>query len=103
MLTKSQARTFFFVGTGLCAIAFLGLTADTFRRSPRRPTPTRSLRTWSRASTSWESSNCMGCHTLFGEGRLLRARAHQVYERRGEAFIRAQLADPEKMFPGSAR
>lgn len=103
MLTKSQARTFFLVGTGLCAVAFLGLTADTFRQLPARTHADQITPQVAHGKHVWEASNCMGCHTLFGEGAYYAPELTRVYERRGEAFIRAQLADPEKMFPGQRK
>lgn len=103
MLTKSQARTFFLVGTGLCAIAFVGLTVDTFRRIPAQTGADRITPQVVAGKNVWESKNCMGCHTIFGEGAYYAPELTRVYERRGEAFIRAQLTDPEKMFPGQRK
>ncbi len=103
MLTKSQARTFFLVGTGLCAIAFIGLTVDTFRRIPAQTRADQLTPLVVEGKHLWDSKNCMGCHTIFGEGAYYAPELTRVYERRGEAFIRAQLADPEKMFPGQRK
>ncbi len=103
MLTKSQARTFFLVGTGLCAVAFLGLTVDTFRRLPAQTHADQITPEVARGKKLWESSNCMGCHTIFGEGAYYAPELTKVYERRGEVFIQSQLRDPEKMFPGQRK
>jgi nitric oxide reductase subunit C len=45
----------------------------------------------------------MGCHTLLGEGAYYAPELTKVFERRGPAFIRAMLTDPEKMYPGQRR
>ncbi|MFN7953713.1 MAG: c-type cytochrome [bacterium] len=103
MLTKSQARAFFFVGTGLCTLAFVGLTVDTFRRMPAQTHADQITAEVARGKQLWESSNCMGCHTIFGEGAYYAPELTKVYERRGEVFIRGQLRDPEKMFPGQRK
>lgn len=48
----------------------------------------------------WDSSNCMGCHTLLGEGGYYAPELTRVFSRRGESFIRQILADPAAMYPG---
>ncbi|WP_410954841.1 c-type cytochrome, partial [Pseudomonas aeruginosa] len=56
-----------------------------------------------RGKELWEASNCMGCHTLFGEGAYYAPELTKVYERRGPEFIRAMLRDPEAMYPGQRK
>jgi nitric oxide reductase subunit C len=103
MLSKSQARTFFIVGTALCSLAFVGLTVDTFARIPEQTRQGDINALTIRGKELWESNNCMGCHTLFGEGAYYAPELTKVYERRGEAFIRRMLTDPESMYPGQRR
>ena len=45
----------------------------------------------------------MGCHTILGEGAYYAPELTKVYERRGPAFIKAMLRDPEAMYPGQRR
>jgi nitric oxide reductase subunit C len=103
MLTKSQARTFFLVGTGLCGAAFVGLTLDTFRRIPEQTHEQHITEEVAHGKALWEANNCMGCHTLFGEGAYYAPELTKVYERRGETFIRGMLTDPQAMFPGQRK
>jgi nitric oxide reductase subunit C len=103
MLSKSQARAFFVVGTGLCTAAFVGLTIDTFRRIPGQTRQNEITAETIRGKELWDSNNCMGCHTLFGEGGYYAPELTKVYERRGEPFIRRMLTDPEAMYPGQRR
>jgi nitric oxide reductase subunit C len=103
MLSKSQARAFFLVGTGLCGVVFIGLTVDTFRRIPTQTHADEITPEVKQGKDLWESSNCMGCHTLFGEGAYYAPELTKVYDRRGEAFIRAMLKDPEAMYPGARK
>jgi nitric oxide reductase subunit C len=103
MLSKSQARGFFLLGTAACAIAFVGLTIDTFGQLPERTHAEEITPAVARGKALWESSNCMGCHTLFGEGAYYAPELTKVYERRGEYFIRAMLVDPASMYPGERR
>ena len=103
MLTKSAARTFFLAGTVVCGVAFIGLTVDTFNRIPALTNAAAITPAVSRGKDLWDSSNCMGCHTLLGEGAYYAPELTQVYTRRGPDFIRAMLRDPEAMYPGQRR
>ena len=103
MLSKSQARAFFLGGTGLCSVAFIGLTVDTFSRIPQQTRSASISAEVKRGKELWESNNCMGCHTLFGEGAYYAPELTKVYERRGEQFIRGMLTDPSAMYPGERK
>lgn len=103
MLTKSAARTFFVVGTAVCSVAFIGLTVDTFQRIPALTNSAAITPAVARGKDLWDSSNCMGCHTLLGEGAYYAPELTLVYERRGPAFIAAMLRNPEAMYPGQRR
>ena len=103
MLTKSQARAFFVAGTVLCGVAFVGLTLDTFQRIPAQTREDEITEEVARGKELWERSNCMGCHTLFGEGAYYAPELTRVVERRGEPFVRAMLLSPEAMYPGERK
>lgn len=103
MLSKSAARAFFLGGTALCGIAFVALTVDTFNRIPKQTNASQITPAVARGKELWDKSNCMGCHTLLGEGAYYAPELTKVFERRGPAFIRAMLTDPEKMYPGQRR
>ncbi len=103
MLSKSAARSFFLVGTAVCSLAFVGLTVDTFGKIPARTHADAITPAVARGKALWEASNCMGCHTIFGEGAYYAPELTKVYERRGPEFIKAMLRDPEAMYPGQRR
>jgi nitric oxide reductase subunit C len=103
MLSKSQARAFFLVGTAACAVAFVALTVDTFGQLPARTNAAAITPEVARGKQLWDENNCMGCHTLFGEGAYYAPELTRVYERRGEYFIRAMLVDPAAMYPGERK
>ncbi len=103
MLSKKGARTFFVLGTGVCFAAFGLLTVDTLAQIPEQTNQERMTPAVVRGKHLWDTSNCMGCHTLLGEGAYYAPELTKVYERRGEAFIRAMLTDPEAMYPGRRR
>lgn len=103
MLSKSAARAFFLGGTLLCSVAFVGLTVDSFARIPAQTNASAITPAVARGKDLWEASNCMGCHTLLGEGGYYAPELTRVIERRGPEFIRAMLRDPEKMYPGQRK
>lgn len=103
MLSKSQARAFFLGGTGLFAIAFVALTIDSMRQLPAQTRAQNITPAVKRGKHVWESNNCMGCHTLFGEGAYYAPELTKVVERRGKDWMRVFLRDPQAMFPGQRK
>jgi len=103
MLSKSQARAFFVIGTGLTTAVFVALTVDTFRRIPEQTNQAGLTEQVARGKQLWDENNCMGCHTLLGEGAYYAPELTRVHTRRGPEFIRAMLRDPEGMYPGQRR
>ncbi len=103
MLSKSGARTFFLLGTALCFGAFVLLTFDTLSRIPLQTNQAEMTESVIRGKHLWDKSNCMGCHTLLGEGAYYAPELTKVYDRRGPTFIEAMLRDPEAMYPGQRR
>lgn len=103
MLSKSQARNFFLIGTALCSIAFIGLTVDSFQRIPQQTRQQNLSPEAIRGKHLFDRNNCMGCHTILGEGAYYAPELTKVFERRGEVFIKAMLKNPEAMYPGARK
>lgn len=103
MLSKSQARLFFLVFTGGFSAVFLGLTVDTIHSVPERSHEDELTAEAIRGKDLWDHNNCMGCHTLLGEGAYYAPELTKVYERRGAAWIDLFLQDPARMFPGQRK
>lgn len=103
MLSKSAARRFFLGGTALCFGAFALLTLDTLAQIPTQTNAHALTESAIRGKHLWDTSNCMGCHTILGEGAYYAPELTKAYERRGPAFIAAMLRDPESMYPGRRR
>lgn len=103
MLTKSQAKAFFIIGTALFSLIFVGLTVDTFQRIPSQTNSEGLTPEVVRGKHLFDKSNCMGCHTIMGEGAYYAPELTKVFDRRGEAFITAMLKDPESMYPGQRK
>jgi len=103
MLSKSQARAFFLGGTGIFAAAFLALCYDSMQQMPKMTNQDQIDDAVRGGKRIWEDNNCMGCHTLFGEGAYYAPELTKVVERRGKPWIRIFLKDPEAMFPGERK
>lgn len=103
MLSKSQARTFFIGGTAFFAIIFLALTIDSMTKVPALSHEKNMTPSVVRGKQIWDDNNCMGCHTLLGEGAYYAPELTKVYERRGETWMRLFLKDPQAMFPGQRK
>lgn len=100
MLSKSQARMFFLTMTGGFSAVFLWLTVDTLQQVPARSNESEMTEQVVRGKMTWEQNNCMGCHTILGEGAYYAPELTDVVERRGAGWIKQFLKDPEAMFPG---
>jgi nitric oxide reductase subunit C len=100
MLTKSAAKAFFLGGTALCSIAFVLLTMDTLAQMPDRSNQDQMSESVVRGHHIWNQNNCMGCHTIMGEGAYYAPEMTRVMERRSHEWIAEFLKDPERMYPG---
>ena len=100
MLSKSAARLFFILGTVFFSLVFLGLTVDTLRQVPERSNAEAMTDAVKRGHDLWTDNNCMGCHTILGEGAYYAPELTKVIDRRGKPWIRAFIKDPQAMFPG---
>jgi len=105
--TKEMARNIFYGGTAFFFLLFLALTFDTSQALPERDRrevleselgPTIAL-----GKQLWEENNCIGCHTLLGEGAYFAPELGNVYQRFGEnkdgiiGFIKSR---PKEGIPG---
>lgn len=102
MLSKSQARWFFLTGTILSALIFISLTVDSIQHVYSKPTAALTEDVI-RGKKIWEKNNCMGCHTLLGEGAYYAPELTKSVERRGPDWIRLFLKDPQAMYPGQRK
>jgi nitric oxide reductase subunit C len=100
MLSKNQARTFFFAGTIISFLIFLGLTWHTLANEVPKQTKAENLtESVIRGKQIFDKNNCMGCHTIFGEGAYYGPELTQAYTRKGEEYIKAVLKSKEPWQP----
>ena len=91
MLSKKQARAFFLGGTVVTFLIFIGLTVYSLSEAQDQSHPENMTEAVVRGKKIWEQNNCMGCHTIMGEGGYYAPELTKVVERRGEAYIKAAL------------
>lgn len=100
MLSKSQAKMFFLSMTAGFSVVFLWLTVDSISQVPARSHEDQLTPAAVRGKVLWENNNCMGCHTIFGEGAYYAPELTKVVERRGPAWIKMFIKNPSAMYPG---
>lgn len=100
MLSKNQARAFFLGGTIVSFVIFLGLSWDTL--SKQVPAQTNSANLTPDVVSGkkiWDKNNCMGCHTILGEGAYYAPELTRVIDRRGPEFVKAVLTSKAPWAP----
>lgn len=103
MLSKSQARAFFLGGTLVTFLIFIGLTIYSFMPSNDQTNYNKITKDVVRGKQIWESNNCMGCHTILGEGGYYAPELTKVIDRRGEGYIKAVLMSPIPWSPNGRK
>ncbi len=98
--TKEMARNIFYGGAAFFFLLFIALTFDTQGVLPERDhreniTPQVAL-----GKKVWEDNDCIGCHTLLGEGAYYAPELGNVYARRGPDFIKAWIKAMPTNAPG---
>ena len=91
IFTKSMARNIFYGGTVFFFLLFLALTFDTERELPNRDNRAAITPEVAAGKHIWETRNCIGCHTLLGEGAYFAPELGNVYARRGPDFIKTWM------------
>jgi len=76
------------------------LTVDTMSQVPARSHAELMDESVKLGHDIWNDNNCMGCHTLLGEGAYYAPELTKVYSRRGPEWIKAFIKDPQAMYPG---
>jgi nitric oxide reductase subunit C len=102
--TKSMARNIFFGGSTFFFLLLVALTFDTMQVLPKRDHRENITPAVERGKMVWEKNNCIGCHTLLGEGAYYAPELGNVYKRRGGEFIKAWIQSrPAEGTPGPRR
>jgi len=83
--TKAMARNIFYGGSVFFILVFLALTFDTTTALPKRDNRAAINETVTLGKKVWEDNNCIGCHTLLGEGAYFAPELGNVYIRFGNS------------------
>jgi Cytochrome c. len=81
--TKGMARNIYFGGSVFFFLIFLALTYHTEQTFPARSNVDQLSESVVRGKGVWERNNCVGCHTLLGEGAYFAPELGNVFKRRG--------------------
>ncbi len=101
--TKSMARNIFYGGSAFFFLLFLALSFDTVGGLPERDHRENINPQVVLGKKVWEDNNCIGCHTLMGEGAYFAPELGNVYNRFGnskEAIIGFIKSRPVDGIPG---
>lgn len=103
MLSKQQAKYFFLGGTLVTFLAFIGLTIYSLSGTQDQTNHENITEEVIRGKELWESNNCMGCHTILGEGAYYAPELTKVLDRKGEAYVRVVLMNPVPWAPNGRK
>ena len=98
--TSQTARNIFYGGTAFFVLLFIALLTDSTRQIPQRSNQAALTPAVERGKLVWETRNCIGCHTLLGEGAYFAPELGNVYQRRGADFIKAWIQAQPTGAPG---
>ncbi len=97
--TKGMARNIYYGGGFFFFLLLLGLTFDTMLELPQRDHRENITESVARGKHVWENNNCIGCHSLMGEGAYFAPELGNVFDRRGDGnetafkgFLQAWMA-----------
>jgi nitric oxide reductase subunit C len=101
--TKSMARNIFYGGALFFFLLFVALTFDTTQALPKRDNRAAITPEVALGKRIWEEHDCIGCHTLLGEGAYFAPELGNVYTRFGnskEAIMAFIKSRPVQGIPG---
>ena len=82
-ITKSMAKNIYYGGGMFALLIFMGLTFDTVQQIPERSNEVKMTESVVLGKKLWEDNNCVGCHTIIGEGAYYAPELMNVFNRRG--------------------
>ena len=103
VFTKTMARNIFYGGTIFFFLLLLALTFDTMSVLPERDHRENITDQVILGKKVWEDNDCIGCHTLLGEGAYFAPELGNVYKRFGnstDAIKGFIMSRPKDGIPG---
>lgn len=82
--TKGMARNIYYGGSLFFFLVFVGLSANTVTSLPKTDNSQNLTEQVAAGKRLWEINDCIGCHSLLGEGAYFAPELGNVYTRFGE-------------------
>ena len=101
--TKGMVRNIYYGGSVFFMLVLIGLTVDTVRGLPKTDNSENLTEEEAAGKRLWEINNCIGCHTLLGEGAYFAPELGNVYTRYGnstDAIKGFIMSRPKNGIPG---
>jgi|TARA_R110002050_G_scaffold191383_4_gene326134 nitric oxide reductase subunit C len=88
-ITKNMAKNIYFGGGLFAILVFAGLTFDTVNKIPELSHDEEITKSVALGKKVWENNNCVGCHTILGEGAYYAPELGNAFKRLGESNEKA--------------
>ena len=99
-MSNKAARNLFILGSLFFFAIFLALTFDTMKQiDGRAPEITQQV---DAGKMAWQKCDCIGCHTILGNGSYFAPDMTKTVERKPAAYLKQFLMDPRGVKPGAA-
>jgi nitric oxide reductase subunit C len=84
-ITKNMAKNIYFGGGVFAILVFTALTVDTVKQVPKLSQAQNLTESVALGKKVWENNNCVGCHTILGEGAYYAPELGNVFQRMGSS------------------
>lgn len=99
-MSTNAAKNLFIYGSLLCFIALVVLSIDTMGKLDKRaPEITEQVNAGKKV---WHKYDCIGCHTIFGNGSYFAPDMTKATERKPKEYLKKFILDPRAIKPETA-
>ncbi len=96
-MSNKAAKNLFIYGSLFFFVIFLALTFDTMGKLDKRaPEITEDVNA---GKMAWHKYDCIGCHTIFGNGSYFAPDMTKVAEKKPKEYLKKFLMDPKAVNP----